>query len=261
MKTILAKVSRLHVLIGGLVIVVALAVGGGILLIRPKQQELAKTRSDRMAAEEYAARGPAKLQELERAKAEKAAVKVQLARFRRKMPSISMKDPKLAMIAMWYEYRDNMGPKIKRFVDSTGNQLNSLSVPAPQVTPPDPSTSYIAVSLSNFAITARNFRRLLLFFRKVPQMPRIATIANITVNGPSPNLQVSAPMTVHILTKDYTPPAPAAAAPGGAEGGPPGGPPGGAPPPAPGGEEEELEAGEARLGTGWARHGSVKFPP
>jgi hypothetical protein len=153
---------------------------------------------------------------------------------------ISFGEPIIAMIALWYEYREDLPPLIERFVQASGCTLVSgTSFPAPPMTPPAAPASGFLQEPGNQTInlTVRgslaNIERL---YRSLPNWPRVVTVGSLSLTGEGDNLTATVPLTFYLLVE--VPPGVAAAAAPAAGGGPGGagmmpmggGAPAGAPP-------------------------------
>jgi hypothetical protein len=134
----------------------------------------------------------------------------------RRMPNISLKSPERALVSIWIEYGEQLGQRISRWVvGRTLRYPQGVSIPEPQVTPPEPTTSLIAVPLDGFGVSAMGFSGVLGFLRGMREMPRLVSIKSLKVEGQSgglgAGLSVSIPATIYLFTRDYTQGPPAAA--------------------------------------------------
>ena len=165
---------------------------------------------------------------------------------RRSIP-VSFGEPVMAMIALWYEYREDLPPLIEKFIQSTGCTLmNGASFPAPTMNPPAaPPGGFLQIpDNQTISLTVRgNLESIERLYRALPSFPRVVTVGNLSLSGQGENLTCTLPLTFYLLVE--VPPGLAAAAaaaapgggmpgmpgaggPGGPIGGPPGAPKGGA---------------------------------
>ena len=146
---------------------------------------------------------------------------------RRSIP-VSFGEPVMAMIALWYEYREDLPPLIEKFVQSTGCTLmNGATFPAPTMTPPaPPAGGFLQVPANQtISLTVRgSLENIEKLYRALPSFPRVVTVGNLSLTGQGDNLTCTLPLTFYLLVE--VPPGMAAAAAAGGLGGAPGAGPG-----------------------------------
>jgi hypothetical protein len=138
---------------------------------------------------------------------------------RRSIP-VSFGEPVMAMIALWYEYREDLPPLIEKFIQSTGCTLmNGATFPAPTMTPPAaPSGGFLQIPENQtISLTVRgSLENIEKLYRALPSFPRVVTVGNLSLSGQGENLTCTLPLTFYLLVE--VPPgmaaAPAAAAAG-----------------------------------------------
>ena len=253
MKRFLTKLTRKQTLALGAGLLVVVFILGFFLALNPArvgyQEKIATYNSEKAVAESWQEVDRAYKGELQRA----MQVRSEWDDCYRRMPDISLKSPERALVAIWIEYGEQLGQRISRWVvGRTLHYPQGVNIPEPQVTPPEPTTSLIAVPLDGFGVFTSGFSGVVGFLRSMREMPRLVLIRSLKVEGQSggmgTGLSLTIPATVYLFTRDYTQGAPAAATgvtgeagaqmPG--EAGTPPGVPGGAP--APGGPAGEGEA-------------------
>jgi hypothetical protein len=157
---------------------------------------------------------------------------------RRSIP-VSFGEPVMAMIALWYEYREDLPPRIEKFIQSTGCVLlNGATFPAPKMTPPAaPAGGFLQVPEGQtISLQVRgSLENIEKLYRALPSFPRVVTVGNLSLSGQGDNLTCTLPLTFYLLVE--VPPglamAAAAAPAGGVPSGAPGGASAGGPPGAP----------------------------
>ena len=251
MKRFLSKLTRKQALAFSAGLLVLVFVLGFFLGINPAkggyQEQMALYEKAKADAESWPDVDRAHKAELDRM----IKVRNQWNNCYRRMPNISLKSPERALVSIWIEYGEQLGQRIARWVvGRTLRYPQGVTIPEPQVTPPEPTTSLIAVPLDGFGVSAPGFVGVLGFLRSMREMPRLVSIRSLKVEGQSggigAGLSVSIPATIYLFTRDYTQGAPAAttasatgeagAVMPGEAGPPPGGPGAAAPGEGPSGE-------------------------
>ncbi|MGD9495067.1 MAG: hypothetical protein AB7Y46_02030 [Armatimonadota bacterium] len=273
----MGRIPTIAVIAIGVILILGASALMYFMVLKPAQEQLAQVTDQYNKRKEVADRLPQAQAKLEQVEAEWLAMKEQEQALRetRSIP-ISFAHPAAAMIALWYEYREDLPPLIEQWVESTGCTIESgASFPAPPMTPPSPPPSGFLQVPAGQTITltvSGTLTALERLYRSLDQFPRVVTLRNLVMQAADESgeiLQAQIPFTFYLLVE--APPtaaaaAPAAAAPGmgmpgmpgapgmpGEPGMPPepgmapeGGPPGGAPPAAPeapagGGGGEDLD--------------------
>jgi len=239
----MGRIPTVAVIAIGLVLILGLSALMFFVVLKPAREELAGVQSTLDQRQDVADRLPqakAKLAEVTAEWLEKQA-QLQELRETRSIP-ISFAHPAAAMIALWYEYREDLPPLIEDWVESTGCTIESgTSFPAPPMTPPAappsgflqvPGGQTITLTVSG---TLQALERL---YRSLQQFPRVVTVGQLVMQADQDSagqiLQSQVPFKFYLLVEA---PAAAAAPAGGAPGGMPGeagmgpeGMPGGMPP-------------------------------
>jgi len=246
----MGRIPTFVIIIIGVVLVIGLSALMFFMVLKPEQQKLAEAVKQYEEEKAVADRLPQATAQLEQVTAEWLAKQAQLKELMRtRSIPISFAHPATAMIALWYEYREDLPPLIQRWIESTGCRIeSSASFPAPPMTPPAPPPSGFMQIPEGQTITltiAGDLASLERLYRSLNRFQRIVTVNQLIIQGEGDNLRAQVPFKFYLLAE--VPAAAAAPAPsGGPPGGPPGGAPGGAPGVAPseGGPSEEGGGGE-----------------
>ncbi len=232
MRKVLGKVPTFAIWIVTLVLVAAIVVLFEWKLIKPQKEELAKLQEELAAEEAVAAERPqaeARLAEVQ-AKWEEAQARLQQLQDTRSFP-ISTYQPIGAMVALWFEYREDLPRVTREWLESTGITLESgITFPTPEVSPPTiPSSGFIALPGPMNLTIGGTLQQIERFYSSLGTYSRVATISGLQLTGEGDNLKASVPISLYLLVET---PAAAPAAPAAGPGPAPG--PEGAAPPEPG---------------------------
>ena len=232
------RLTRIHVLIIGLLVVVGLAIAFGIAYARPQLKKLSDTEQQVETQRGVAETMLSELQELATAQADLELKDQQTYAYMVRMPQIDTNQYQ-AMIDLWKEYSSVLGggPMMARYVASQhGVQPIAFSLPSAPITPLSSQPPVILVPVNDFAVRADDLPSLIAFLRAISKAPRMASISNVTINGTSPMLIASMPLSVYLVTRWALPgpgiPPTSGGGPAAAEPGAPAAPTPAAPPPA-----------------------------
>jgi Tfp pilus assembly protein PilO len=204
MRRTLGKVPTYALLIVAVVLIAAIVVLMEWKLIRPQKEELAQLQEQLAAEEQVAA---------QRSQAEDKLAEVQvlwlasLARMEELYKSrsfpISMYQPYGAMIAMWYEYREDLPRVTKDWIASTGIVLTStLTFPAPDMGPPSvPDSGFLAVPGQFTTSIAGTLQQIQHFYHSLGSYERIATISGLKLSGEGDALRAEVPLAIYLLVE------------------------------------------------------------
>lgn len=136
---------------------------------------------------------------------------------------ISFAHPAGAMVALWYEYIEDLAPLIERWVESTGCTIETgASFPAPAMTPPTPPPNGIMQIPDGQTITltvSGNLASLERLYRSLDQFDRIVTVNQLVLTaGEGDTLRAQVPFKFYLLAE--VPSSMVAAAPAAGGGGP-----------------------------------------
>lgn len=226
----MGRIPTVAVIAIGLVLILGLSAVMFFVVLKPAREELGEVTA------KYEER-KAVADQLESAKAELAQVtaewldkqaQLQELRETRSIP-ISFAHPAAAMIALWYEYREDLPPLIQDWVESMGCTIeNGATFPAPPMTPPAaPPSGFLQVPAGQtITLTVSGtLQALERLYRSLDQFPRVVTVSQLVMqvagDGGGEILEAQVPFKFYLLVEA---PATAAAAP--AAGGGPGMEPG-----------------------------------
>ncbi len=212
----MGRIPTFVVVIIGVVLIVGLSALMFFVMLKPQQEALgvAQKKLDEETADAA---------KLETAEANLAAVQVDWlekhAQLDELMKSrsipISFAHPATAMVALWYEYREDLVPLIERWVESSGCTIESgASFPAPAMTPPPvPSAGFMQIP-SGQPITltvSGDLESLERLYRSLDQFERIVTVGQLVITSEGGNLRAQVPFKFYLLAE--VPESAAAAAP------------------------------------------------
>jgi len=196
----LSRISRLHIIAGAGVVFVALLVAFSLSFLQPTLRQIKDVKAQQAAQEKTWSQLPAKVAALSQAKQNLAMAEAQANAMLARQPKISTQ-PFDAMFDLHREYTFGTGPALLRFFLSKGYLPRGIALPAtsftPQAVPP-----LLVIPMGGFGIQARSFPAVLNFLRQLKDMPRIGVIGGVTIRGTSPNLDVTMPLTVYIMTSN-----------------------------------------------------------
>lgn len=207
----LSRVNRLHIVGAGGVIFVALLVAFSLAFLQPQLQHIKDVRAKQEQAEATWRQLPEKVAALSQAQQSRDTAQSAAEELLASMPKLST-EPFQAMFDLHREYSTGTGPALLQFFASRGYQPRGIVVPAsplqPTLLPP-----LLTLPMGGFGIQAKSLPAALNFLRQLKDMPRIGVIGGITIQGTSPNLNVTMPLTVYIMTQQaLARPSPAAIA-------------------------------------------------
>jgi len=240
MRKFLGKVPWFAIVGLGVVLVAAIIGLGLFKMIKPKQVELADWQAKLETELTEAGRRSEVEAKLAGVQAEWEAAQVRLQELRdsRSFP-ISDYQPLGAMIALWYEYREDLPRVTREWIDSMGVTLNSsITFPQPEMNPPTiPDDGFIALPGPISLAIEVDLAQIEGFYASLRNYPRVIAISGLSLSGEGDELSATVPVSVYLLVeKPASAPPPAAAATGGEGPGMPGDMPG--PPDAEAGDDE-----------------------
>lgn len=245
----MGRIPTFVIAIIGVVLIVGLSALMIFMVLKPKTEALAEAETKAKAEEEVAARLETAKQNKARVMAEWLTKKAQLqALMEARSIPISFGHPAAAMVALWYEYREDLPPLIERWVESCGCTIDSgASFPAPAMTPPvAPPSGFLPVpGPQGITLTVSgSLSDLERLYKSLDQLPRVVTVSQLVLDGEGDDLQAQVPFKFYLLCE--APEVAAAPAPAAAR------PPAAAPAPrgeeAPGEEEPEVPGEEDMAG-------------
>jgi len=225
----MGRIPTIAVIAIGLVLIIGLSAVMHFVVLKPQREELDAVQAQLKARQEVADRLGDATAKLEAVTAEWLEKQDQLQALRetRSIP-ISFAHPAGAMVALWYEYREDLPPLIEDWVESTGCTIESgASFPAPAMSPPSaPASGFLQVpdgQTITLAVSG-DLTSLERLYRSLDQFPRVVTVSQLVMESDETGniLRAQVPFKFYLLVEAPAGAAPAAggggAAPMGAEG-------------------------------------------
>ncbi len=217
----MGRIPTIAVIAIGLVLIIGLSAVMMFVVLKPQQEELQAVRGQLKKRQDVAARFDSATAKLEAVTAEWLEKQDQLQALRetRSIP-ISFAHPAGAMIALWYEYREDLPPLIEDWVESTGCTIESgASFPAPAMSPPSaPPSGFLQVPEGQTITLAvsGDLTSLERLYRSLDQFPRVVTVSQLVMESDETGniLRAQVPFKFYLLVE-----APAGAAPAAGGGG------------------------------------------
>ncbi|NLO05521.1 MAG: hypothetical protein GX131_06780 [candidate division WS1 bacterium] len=197
-----------------------------MLMIKPERELLAEVQAkleEEQGVANQLATAEADLADVQ-ARWLAAQDQLQALRDARSIP-ISFGHPAGAMVALWYEYREDLPPLIEDWVQSTGLTLESgASFPAPQMVPPSaPPSGFMQVpdgQTINLTVSG-TLTQLERLYKSLHEFERVVTISDLVMEPLPGGDRVRSPLNLKFYVLVEAPPAPAAPAGGGPDEGMP----------------------------------------
>ncbi len=269
------KVTKVHVILVGLVIGIILGAGMFFGLIKPTNAQIEEKTSEYEGLKQKADALQQNQQKLAQAKKDRDLKRVLFARYEnryfRVAPErafLSMRRRTEAMILLWKEQTGNLSRVLTRFIRQCGLRLLSpLQVPAPPTDPMMIDPNLIQIPIQGVQVMG-DFQKINRFLKILDRAPRLIQVNNLTLSGQSPQLTAQMDLVVYIMPRDWDKAETvvgvtsdttggAYGAPGGYPGGAyPGGAYPGAPPAYPGGGASQGAPGASQGAPGGASQGA-----
>jgi len=253
----LQRITRIQVLIGGVVLIAGVAILFLLSIIRPQWAAISKAVDDTEYWRAEAAGRPKLEQDLLDAHEQGAVVTEKYQEILdTRMPNIDLSDPIAATLRMWDLYEEEQDV-VSRWFNSSGAQVIGYGFPTwptgmPSSFPPSDMVMLQPQSW-NLTVQVKDFPKLLEWLQKIPEAPRFMVMQSVTIQGshsPDDPLQATVPVTLYQWTgveppAGATPTATATAGAGGGRGGMGGGMRGGR-----GGRGGGMRGGRGGMGGG-----------
>jgi Tfp pilus assembly protein PilO len=215
----MGRIPTFVIAIIGVVLIAGLSALMFFMVLKPKTETLAEAKDKADAEEQVAARLKRAEQDKATVTAEWLAKKAQLqALMEARSIPISFGHPAAAMVALWYEYREDLPPLIERWVESCGCTIESgASFPAPAMTPPvAPPSGFLPVpGPQGITLTiSGSLSDLERLYKSLDQLPRVVTVSQLVLDGEGDNMRAQVPLKFYLLCEApevAAAPAPAAA--------------------------------------------------
>jgi Tfp pilus assembly protein PilO len=201
--------KRVHIIIIGVVLGLAMAAGVVFAIIQPDKAEIENVQSAITGYDETIAKKPQAEQAIKQANIDKTAKAIALSKYEmsymRLGPQkafLSMKDPYKAMILLWKEQNSVMGPLITRYIRQSGVRLlTPIQIPGATSDPNQINPNEYDVPLGQVQV-AGTFKQINNFLLSLSRAPRLIRVNNVELAGESPNINATMDLSVVILPRD-----------------------------------------------------------
>ncbi|NIM05645.1 MAG: hypothetical protein GTO55_05505 [Armatimonadetes bacterium] len=204
----MAKLNRIHMLAVALVVIVGVAGIFFMALMKPRQDSIKTLEANTAKELEKAAERPQVEASLKAAELEKLQIEARWNEIMdAKMSHISLKDPHQAM----FEINAESPTYAKGIIDAINSNPNvrftgSLGFSGIGWKPPSQSMESRVFRQRNVRLQVQDFPTLLEWLRHTEELPRVMELGDsITINGPSPGLNVAMSATFYIYYRDALP--------------------------------------------------------
>jgi len=212
--TFLDRINRFYVLAAGLLVAGVVSLVAFMTMVRPAKADYDAKMKAKAQQDTIAARRPTARAALQKAKADLETIQAayQVVKTERN-PLIVMKNPDETLFDyLWPELRHTTGPVMRTWFQEQGwnfRGIEAIANPGTSAIPMD--TNAISIPLGTISMVIRDFPEVVRFLPVMRTTPRITAMGDeLTIKGPSPNLSITFPLTLYILTE--LPPAGAGAA-------------------------------------------------
>jgi len=253
-----SKLKPMYVIIPGAILPLIVICVFLFVLLPPVDKQIGDVTKQRDSRKQKAEQKQQAEQQLRLAKENLAKQTAKLDQYMRtRSIALSTYQPVQAMIALWFEYQEDLKPVVEAFIDQSGCQLvGGDSLPAPEMKKPTLGQSnFLTVKTLNLRVrgTMAELKKL---YSSLKTFKRVGTINLLQLTPMAgEELEATVPLTIYILAEG-----PEAAAAPAAPAGAPGGMPGAAGAPGPGGAAATpgpSKAGAAKKGGGEEEGGGL----
>lgn len=203
MRKVLGKVPTYAIAIVAVVIIAGIVAGMTFKLVKPQQAVLAELENQISAESQVAAQKDSAEAELASVSAKWEDAEAELLNLQgdRSFP-ISTYQPIGAMIALWYEYREDLPRVTSEWITSTGVTLDSsITFPTPDMAPPSvPANGFIALPAVNVSISG-SLENIEEFYASLADFRRVAVISGMKLSGVGQEIQCSTQLTTYLLVE------------------------------------------------------------
>ena len=201
--------KKIHIVIIGVVLGLLMAGGMVFAVINPERTLLTEAQT---ATEEYetkAAQKPQAEKEVRAAEIARATKRIDLLKYENRYMRLgdqraflSMKDPQRAMILLWNEQAQTLGPLLTTFIRRSGVRLVSpLQIPGAPVDPNQINPNLYMVPLGQIQVIG-TFAQINRFLRSLRAAPRLIQVNNVELAGESPQITATIDLTMLVLPRD-----------------------------------------------------------
>jgi len=224
----MSKLKPLYVIIPGALLPIIVICVFAFVLVPPVTKQIDDVTKQRNARRDKAQEETKVKERLRLAKENLDTQQKDLDRYMRtRSIALSTYQPVQAMIALWFEYQEDLKPVVEDFIQASGCQIvQGAALPAPEMKKPTLGPSnFLRVGTLNLRVRG-NMAQLRKLYTSLSTFKRVGTIGILDLTPTAGDeLEATIPLTIYILGEG---PETAAAAPaaGGAPGMPGAGPPG-----------------------------------
>lgn len=200
-----SKLRKIHVIIIGVVLIVAAGTAMFFLMIKPQREKFAaaQARYDTAVVLGNPAAENKAMQELNAAILHvNNAQQALTAEMKRRMPDLSFARRDIGMISLWNEQIKTLGPLLEAFARDKSVKVTQakFEIPAP---PANPNSDVFDRDVLEFQLgtvqAQGNFKSLMNSIRRWNNCRRLIMVGPPTLEGSSPDLTVSYNLTCYIF--------------------------------------------------------------
>lgn len=206
------KVNRWHVLAIGVVLIAGVGAAAFFLMIKPKQEEIAKLKKDIEACDNVIAQKQKAEDDLKKFTAQLGEVRKELEAYKSRFVTIRYENTDrpaqyATMVRVWSELREQLEPAFEKFVPAvSGCEFAGLRLPSPptqlsQITPP--ASGFLRIPQQGsltLSVTGR-LEDITKLLRSLHQFSRLITVGPPTISGTSPTLRASMPIAFYVIAE------------------------------------------------------------
>ncbi|MCC6484103.1 MAG: hypothetical protein IT209_04575 [Armatimonadetes bacterium] len=193
----LDKLTKLQVIIVGVVLSLIIGVGMFFLLVRPRMEKFTQVDKQRQEVVAKAAELPLRQRELEQAERDRLQAQLDYRKYElSKMPEISFADRTQGMIALWREHAEVLGPMLENWPRRFGVEMGStVSIPAATTNPNNLQDGLMKIHIGSISVQG-DFYDIMRSIEGWNRFGRLVQVGPVTLSGVSPNLTGSYDLTV-----------------------------------------------------------------
>ena len=201
----LSKLRKIHIIIIGSFLIVAIGVAMFFLLIKPQREafDAAKARYDKAVVLGNQMAEDKAIRDLNDAILTVSNVQQALnAQMKRRMPDLSFVRRDIGMIALWNEQIKTLGPLLESFARDKSVRVTqaNFTIPAP---PSNPNSDVLDKDVLVFPLgtvqAQGDFKSLMNNIRRWNNCRRLVMVSSPTLQGSSPDLTVTYTLTCYIF--------------------------------------------------------------
>ena len=198
----MSKLTRLHVIVIGVVLNLVALAGAYFFLVKPRMEKFAAADAKLKERTAVADRLPVAEADRQKAELENLQARQDYRRYEdAKMPVISVADRTQAMIALWREQAEVLGPMIENWPRRYGEELlNNVSIPPATTNPNTPIPSPYVIDVGAMSVRG-DFYSILRSIEGWNQFNRLVQISPMTIQGVSPSLTANYGLRVIIFPR------------------------------------------------------------